>query len=111
MREVEELRETIRVIRQRESTRWTWDDTRVGSSYKNLRETQVNKYREFRFQVKQRFYSPVEAARLIGDSKYTGFGSTSSNQFEIRLGGKDRVTFTLDTTRRKITILQVGGHT
>ncbi|KAI1248957.1 hypothetical protein MGN70_010160 [Eutypa lata] len=111
MREVEELRATIRDIRQRESTRWTWDDTRVGSSYKNLRETQINKYREFRFQVKQRFYSPMEAADLIGDSKYTKFGSTSSNQYEIRLGGKDRVTFTLDTTRRKITILQVGGHT
>ena len=49
MKEVEELRATIKDIRQRESTRWTWDDTRVGSSYKNLKVTQINKYRKLRY--------------------------------------------------------------
>ena len=109
LREVEELRATIQEIRQRESTRWAWDDTRVGSSYKRLKVTQMNKYRDFRYQVKERFYSPVEAAERIGDANYKKLGG--SNQYEIRLGGKDRVTFTLDNARREITILQVGGHT
>ena len=32
------------------------------------------------------------------------------NQFQIRLSGSNRATFTVDETTKTVTMLQVGGH-
>lgn len=52
---------------------------------------------------------PAEAAKKW-DSKYTKLGGTV-NQYEIRLSGGCRATFTVNTNTETVVMLQVGGHT
>ena len=52
---------------------------------------------------------PAEAAKKW-DSKYTKLGGTV-NQYEIRLSGGCRATFTVNTNTETVIMLQVGGHT
>jgi hypothetical protein len=54
--------------------------------------------------------APIDAAKAIGDVKYTKLKG-SSNQFEIRLSGGRRATFVVDEGAKQISQVQVGGHT
>jgi mRNA-degrading endonuclease RelE of RelBE toxin-antitoxin system len=40
-----------------------------------------------------------------------GNATNKVNMWEVRIGGKDRVTYLVDDTDRLVTILEVGGHT
>ena len=54
--------------------------------------------------------TPKEAADRIGDSKFTVLDK-KTGQAEIRLGGKHRAAFVMDETNKKLTQVQLGGHT
>lgn len=53
---------------------------------------------------------PKQAAELMGDSYFKKLGS-ASNQWTVRLGGKDRVSFSIHDKSHEVQILQIGGHT
>lgn len=53
--------------------------------------------------------APSTAAKSCGDMNYKKLGG--ADIYEIRLGGKARATFTVDSTTQVVTVLQVGGHT
>ena len=53
---------------------------------------------------------PVEAAKMIGDSKYTVLNK-KTGQAEFRVGGKDRVTFIVDDVNHVLYKVCLGGHT
>lgn len=52
---------------------------------------------------------PKIAAQKAGDTHYKCL-SARLDQYQIRLSGGDRATFTVDDTARLVTVLQVGGH-
>jgi hypothetical protein len=53
---------------------------------------------------------PKEAAESAGDSKYTKLKG-AKNQYEIRLDGGNRATFTVDEDNKMVHLHQAGGHT
>jgi hypothetical protein len=53
---------------------------------------------------------PVEAAKAVGDSKYTVLNK-KTGQAEFRVGGKDRVTFIVDDENHVLSRVCLGGHT
>jgi len=54
--------------------------------------------------------APIDAAKAIGDVKYTKLKG-AANQFELRLSGGRRATFVVDEGAKQISQVQVGGHT
>ena len=86
----------------------------AGPKDKNIKEgltkNSLDEYQTFRRAIETEGLSPVEASKRLGDPKYTVLNK-HTNQAEIRIGGKDRVTFTFSKSDFMVNILQVGGHT
>ena len=86
----------------------------TGPKDKNIKEgltkNSLDEYQTFRRAIETEGLSPVEASKRLGDPKYTVLNK-HTNQAEIRIGGKDRVTFTFSKSDFMVNILQVGGHT
>ena len=76
----------------------------------DLSESALNDYQRFVRSIEEQNLHPGIAAQKLGDAKYTRMSGTAKNihQYEIRIGGKDRVTFLLH--KDSVEILQVGGH-
>ena len=76
----------------------------------DLSESAMNDYQLFVKSIEEQNLHPGIAAQKLGDAKYTKMSGTAKNvhQYEIRIGGKDRVTFLLH--KDSVEILQVGGH-
>jgi Txe/YoeB family toxin of Txe-Axe toxin-antitoxin module len=45
----------------------------------------------------------------MSNPDFEKYGGTS-NQWSVRLGGKDRVTFSIHESSHEVKILQIGGH-
>jgi hypothetical protein len=56
-------------------------------------------------------YSPTDAASLLGPGSVLKPLNPSTGQYEIRLNHRDRLTFLSDDAEKKVTILEIGGHT
>jgi hypothetical protein len=67
------------------------------------------KWNEFMDQLRKGKH-PVEAAKAVGDSKYTVLNK-KTGQAEFRVGGKDRVTFIVDDENHVLSRVCLGGHT
>ena len=56
-------------------------------------------------------YSPIEAAKKLGQGAKLTELNASTGQYEIRLNYRDRLTFLSDEALKTVTILEIGGHT
>ena len=74
---------------------------------KQLSSSARDNYEAFTDAIDKENLHPKLAADRIGDANYSKLRGTQ-NQFEVRIGGKDRVTFLL--RQHSVEILQVGGH-
>jgi len=91
---------------------------------KQLGKSQQGEYDKFKNAIYHGRVDPSEAARNM-DNPYPkmlqsvskagrdaqGNATNKVNMWEVRIGGKDRVTYLVDDTDRLVTILEVGGHT
>ncbi|MCU1763733.1 type IV secretion protein Rhs [Pseudomonas sp. 14P_8.1_Bac3] len=90
---------------------------------KQLKRAQQGEYDSFKNAIYHEGVNPAEAARHMGDPKPTFLQSHTKNwkdalgnkvnkvdQWEVRIGGADRVTYLVDDTDKLVTIQQVGGH-
>ena len=91
---------------------------------KQLGKSQQGEYDKFKNAIYHGGVDPSEAARNM-DNPYPkmlqsvskagrdaqGNATNKVNMWEVRIGGKDRVTYLVDDTDRLVTILEVGGHT
>jgi hypothetical protein len=56
-------------------------------------------------------YSPSDAASKLGPGSMLKLLNPSTGQWEIRLNQHDRLTFLSDDATKRVTILEIGGHT
>ncbi|MGF6088484.1 RHS repeat-associated core domain-containing protein [Pseudomonas sp. 18173] len=89
------------------STKWTVKGPKP-RNVSELRPAQMQEWEKFKSGLDAGLH-PKIAAQRMGDSQFKRFAGTQ--QWQIRLGGADRVTFTIDDQRKLVEILQVGGHT
>jgi hypothetical protein len=79
-----------------------------------LSKSAQSEYDTFKNAIHNEGLDAVEASRKMGDPKLTLL-EKKLNRFEVRIGGKDRVTFIAHAETSSsppyIEILQVGGHT
>lgn len=91
---------------------------------KQLRPAQQHEYDQFKNAIYHKGVDPAEAVRSMGDPNpkflqhhsrnwkdFQGNKVNKVDMWEVRLGGKDRVTYLVDDTDKLVTVLQVGGHT
>jgi hypothetical protein len=90
--------------------KWTLKEPKAKNIKANLSDSAMEQYDIFRAGVADEGLSPVQASQKMGDPKYTLL-EKKLNRFEVRISGKDRVTFLVDETDHIVEILQVGGHT
>lgn len=92
------------------SKKWTVSGPKDKNIKDGLTKSSMEEYQTFRNAIETEGLSPVEASKKLGDPKYTVLNK-HTNQAEVRIGGKDRVTFTFSKHDFMVNILQVGGHT
>ncbi|KAJ8066513.1 hypothetical protein OCU04_005571 [Sclerotinia nivalis] len=98
-------------INQIESRKpWTWVQPKGLSNVGGKTGAASRILVDFRRLIREERLSPIEAAKMAGDTKLTLFRDSNPRQWEIRTSGGDRVTFLMDNKSRKITIQEVGGH-
>ena len=85
---------------------WTLDKSRA--DYRDLQKAEQEKFDVFQDAIHNEGLHPREAAQRAGETKYE---QLQGDQYQIRLGGKNRATFRVDNQNEVVTILQVGGHT
>ncbi|HLP41738.1 MAG TPA: hypothetical protein VK465_09550, partial [Fibrobacteria bacterium] len=56
-------------------------------------------------------YEPSVAASRLGPGTFFKHLKGSDRQFEIRLNQEHRISFQIDSEKKVVTILQIGGHT
>ena len=78
------------------------------SPIQQLTDSEQAKYDAFKNAIAHKGLSPKESAEEIGDSQ---FKRLQGNQYQVRISGGKRVTFTVDWGRKEVRILQAGGHT
>ncbi len=94
-------------VEEESSVTWKLIRPKPRSIRSDLSDGAMRDYEVFTDAIGKENLHPKLAAERIGDSKYSKLRGTT-NQFEVRIGGKDRVTFLL--RRASVEILQVGGH-
>lgn len=96
--------------KQDEEKKWTveYRNKKTEKSVQSLEKTSLDVFEKFVDGITKKGLHPKTAAEAAGDTNYK---SLKGNQFQIRLGGKDRATFILDDKAKKVTIVDVGGHT
>ncbi|EJM60157.1 RHS repeat domain-containing protein [Pseudomonas sp. GM48] len=90
--------------------KWSLKEPKGKNIKADLSDSAMEQYDVFRKGVADEGLSPVQASQKMGDPKYTLL-EKKLNRFEVRISGKDRVTFLVDETDHIVEILQVGGHT
>ena len=89
---------------------WSIDTSAIKDKHTgNLTDTEKQNYRNFVNRVASGEH-PKEAAKNGGDMNYKKFANTK-NQYQIRLSGDNRATFSVDDKNKKVHVLGVGGHT
>lgn len=89
---------------------WSLSQEKPRSIKKNLSQTALDKAEEFQKLIQQGFEPSVAAARL-GPGTFFKRLKDSDRQFEIRLNQEHRINFQIDSEKKVVTLLQVGGHT
>ena len=88
--------------------KWTRTGAGDESISVEMRPAQRGEWTIFREGIDQGLH-PKAASKLMGDPHFEKYRGTS-NQWSVRLGGKDRVTFAIDEKSHEVQILQIGGH-
>ncbi|WP_131107395.1 RHS repeat-associated core domain-containing protein [Pseudomonas sp. Sample_10] len=88
-----------------------WTRTGVGdeSIPVDMKPAQLGEWAIFRDGLDQGLH-PKVASQRMGDPKYEKYLGTS-NQWAVRLGAKDRVTFAIHEKSHVVEILDIAGHT
>ena len=84
-----------------------WKLDKSKAKFGQLEKSEQAVFDRFQNAVKKGMH-PKEAAKQAGDTNYK---KLSGDQYQIRLGGKQRATFIVDEAKKVCTIKQVGGHT
>jgi RHS repeat-associated protein len=88
-----------------------WMRTGVGdeSISVDMKDAQRGEWAIFRDGIDQGLH-PKAASNFMGDPDFEKYRGVQ-NQWSVRLGGKDRVTFSIHEKSHEVQILQIGGHT
>jgi hypothetical protein len=86
---------------------WTLDKSRA-RFVSDLNRTEQGLFDRFQNAIANEGLHPKTAADQAGDTDYKNL---QGDQFQIRLSGDKRATFTVDKNAEVCTILEVGGHT
>lgn len=86
---------------------WSVDTSGAVFNSRDFTTTEMNNYTIFHRSIARYGAHPKTVAEKIGDSKYTSLVKRLK-EFEIRLSGASRVTFTLEG--KVVRIRNVGGH-
>ncbi len=98
----------LKPVEEESSVTWKLIRPKPRNINPDLSDSAKRDYNVFTDAIEKESLHPRSAAKRIGESKYGKLGGTS-NQYKVRIGGKDRVTFLLH--KASVEILQVGGHT
>jgi RHS repeat-associated protein len=90
--------------------KWTLKEPKAKNIKSDLSQSSMDQYDVFKNSIANEGLSPVEASKRMGDPKYTPL-EKALGRYEVRISGKDRVTFLVDKDNLTVEILQVGGHT
>lgn len=95
---------------EKEAIKWKAVRPKPKDIVSDLGDVALRDYEAFVDAVNNENLHPKLAAKLIGDSKYSPVKGLKKSLgiYEIRIGGKDRVLFSLEGST--MTIMQVGGH-
>lgn len=85
---------------------WTLDKSKA--EYAEISNSEQAKFDEWQNAVNNDGTHPKTAAE---NARCDDYKNLSGNEFQIRLGGKNRVVFEVDDENEVVTVLQVGGHT
>ena len=92
------------------STPARWTRTGVGDDAipSDLKPAYRGEWEKFKDGLDQGLH-PKQAAELMDDPFFKKLGG-ASNQWTVRIGGKDRVSFAIHDRSHEVQILQIGGH-
>ncbi|MGF6556082.1 RHS repeat-associated protein [Pseudomonas sp. S30_BP2TU TE3576] len=87
-----------------------WTRTGVGdeSIPSDMKAAYRGEWEKFKGGLDQGLH-PKQAAELMDDPFFKKLGG-ASNQWTVRIGGKDRVSFAIHDKSHEVQILQIGGH-
>ncbi|MBV7574071.1 type IV secretion protein Rhs [Pseudomonas sp. PDM32] len=88
--------------------KWTRTGAGDESIPAEMKPSQLGEWTIFRDGLDQGLH-PKAASTFMSNPDFEKYGGTS-NQWSVRLGGKDRVTFSIHESSHEVKILQIGGH-
>ncbi|WP_223514159.1 RHS repeat-associated core domain-containing protein [Pseudomonas sp. GL-R-26] len=89
-------------------TRWTRTGIGDESIPSDLKPAYRGEWEKFKGGLDQGLH-PKQAAELMDDPFFKKL-SGANNQWTVRIGGKDRVSFAIHDRSHEVQILQIGGH-
>ncbi|MGW4393993.1 RHS repeat-associated core domain-containing protein [Amycolatopsis nivea] len=88
--------------------KWTFSKQDMRFGNQPLTAAEQAKFDTFQNFIHNNKWHPKKAAEEAGDMNYK---QLSGNQFQIRLGGKQRATFRVLDDEKRVEMIQLGGHT
>lgn len=85
-----------------------WRIDKSKAKFSKIEDTEQAKWDEFQNLIHNKQMHPKLAAE---QARCADYKVLTGNQYQIKLGKKERATFLVDETAQLVTVKQVGGHT